>query len=262
MNKAFFFDIDGTLCHGSDDGIVIPNSAKESIIKLRDKGYKVFVATGRPEMFIPEIVYDIEFDGVICANGSVIKISNEMVYEKRFSNDFIGRLFDFCDEHGYSYMLEGDKAYVKDKEDVLILDLFDKLHLDRCHLCDEYDMNNSVTYNISIMGDVDEELVYNFFGDEYLFAKQDFAKFIDIYHKDSTKADGIRRILEHLKLDEFKSYAFGDGGNDLQMIKYADFGVAMGNARDELKEVADYVTTDVDKDGIENALKHLKILDQ
>ena len=54
--------------------------------------------------------------------------------------------------------------------------------------------------------------------------------------------------------------AFGDGGNDIEMLRYAGTGVAMGNADDAVKAAADYVTTSVDDDGIMNALKHFGLI--
>ena len=54
--------------------------------------------------------------------------------------------------------------------------------------------------------------------------------------------------------------AFGDGGNDMAMLRFAGIGVAMGNANDEVKAVADYVTDGVDHDGVMNALRHFGIL--
>ncbi len=76
-NKAFFFDIDGTLCYEGEQGMILPKSTKKSIEALVSKGYKVFVATGRPEVFLPSIVLDNIKDGIICANGSVVKIGDE-----------------------------------------------------------------------------------------------------------------------------------------------------------------------------------------
>lgn len=55
-------------------------------------------------------------------------------------------------------------------------------------------------------------------------------------------------------------YAFGDSNNDAEMIKAAGHGIAMGNACNELKAIADYVTTDIDEDGIMNALKHFELI--
>lgn len=54
--------------------------------------------------------------------------------------------------------------------------------------------------------------------------------------------------------------AFGDGGNDISMLKFVRIGVAMGNAGDNVKEVADFVTEDVDNDGVEAALIHFGLL--
>ena len=54
--------------------------------------------------------------------------------------------------------------------------------------------------------------------------------------------------------------AFGDGGNDVSMLRHAAIGVAMGNAVDEVKEHANYITTSVDEDGVANALKHFSII--
>jgi hydroxymethylpyrimidine pyrophosphatase-like HAD family hydrolase len=54
--------------------------------------------------------------------------------------------------------------------------------------------------------------------------------------------------------------AFGDGGNDLPMVRDAAVGVAMGNACDELKSVADYITSSVDEDGVSRALEHFGLI--
>lgn len=60
--------------------------------------------------------------------------------------------------------------------------------------------------------------------------------------------------------DRKKTMAFGDGGNDISMLRHAAIGVAMGNANDDVKETADYITTSVDEDGIQKALKHFGII--
>ena len=54
--------------------------------------------------------------------------------------------------------------------------------------------------------------------------------------------------------------AFGDGGNDISMIKVAGIGVAMGNANESLKPVADYITSSVDEDGVEKAMREFGVI--
>lgn len=83
---------------------------------------------------------------------------------------------------------------------------------------------------------------------------------IDIVEKGVNKGNCVKRLCQLLKVDKKDTIAFGDGSNDIEMIQEVGIGVAMGNAIDELKKVADYVTDDVDHDGIYNALKEFKII--
>ena len=85
-------------------------------------------------------------------------------------------------------------------------------------------------------------------------------EFTDITANGADKGKGILAIAQHEGLDASHTIAFGDGGNDTSMILQAGIGIAMGNAIDELKQQADYVTTSVDDDGVLNALRHFGII--
>ena len=82
----------------------------------------------------------------------------------------------------------------------------------------------------------------------------------DVYAKDQTKATGIKHLLEYLQVDVKDTFAFGDGHNDKEMIEYCGIGVAMGNAIEKVKNASDYVTDDIDNDGIYNAMKYFKLI--
>ena len=84
--------------------------------------------------------------------------------------------------------------------------------------------------------------------------------FVDFNEKHCSKATGIDRFLTYFNIDRSYTMAFGDGGNDISMLKHAAIGVAMDNATDNVKEAADYVTNSVDEDGIVNALKYFNLL--
>ena len=84
--------------------------------------------------------------------------------------------------------------------------------------------------------------------------------FMDFNPKGLTKADGIGAVIRHLGITREETMAFGDGGNDIDMLRYAGIGVAMGNAEDHVKQAADHVTATVDEDGIGKALRHFGIL--
>ena len=84
--------------------------------------------------------------------------------------------------------------------------------------------------------------------------------FADVDTKGGGKHIGVDKIIEYYKIDISETMAFGDGGNDLSMIEHCAIGIAMGNANEKLKKAADYITDDVDNDGIYKALKHFKII--
>ena len=84
--------------------------------------------------------------------------------------------------------------------------------------------------------------------------------FTDIVPAGGSKQAGMKKILEYYGIRNEECMAFGDGGNDIPMLQYAGIGVAMGNARPEVQQVANFVTRSVDDDGILFALKHFGIL--
>ena len=83
---------------------------------------------------------------------------------------------------------------------------------------------------------------------------------VDIIADTGGKTEGIREYCRINNIQQEETMAFGDGENDMDMLKYVHIGVAMGNADPCVKEIADYVTGPVDGDGIADALKHLGIL--
>ena len=80
--------------------------------------------------------------------------------------------------------------------------------------------------------------------------------FADVIPADGGKAQGMARMLERFGLGFDQCIAFGDGGNDIEMLRAAGIGVAMGNAAPAVKAAADYITDSVDEDGIWNAAVH------
>ena len=84
--------------------------------------------------------------------------------------------------------------------------------------------------------------------------------FTDIVPLGSSKRVGIDKMLEHYHIGLDECMAFGDGGNDIQMLSHVGIGVAMGNAAEDVMSAAGYVTPSVDENGVYNALKHFNII--
>ena len=84
--------------------------------------------------------------------------------------------------------------------------------------------------------------------------------FTDITADGADKGRGIELMAARFGISIDETMAFGDGGNDIPMLRRAGVGVAMGNAQPAIQAEADYVTTSVDDDGVRNALLHWKVI--
>ncbi len=85
-------------------------------------------------------------------------------------------------------------------------------------------------------------------------------KVFEIIPKGFSKASGIQKICEYLKIRREDTYAFGDSSNDLEMLQYAGYGISMGNGTIEAKRAADYVTADIWDDGIKKGLQQFSLI--
>lgn len=263
MIKAIFFDIDGTLVPARA-GIIQP-SAAEAIRQAREKGVKVFISSGRCLQWIDNLG-DTEFDGYVTANGSLCLLQDKKtpVWRRTVDPSDIERLKAFSEttsmpivaipEHGriISTRIDDDMRGALDE---LCISDFDIAPL------------SSVDPNVGIIqlmafGPEEERRNSGLFGDvlRHCDVTSWNPHFCDIIPNGSDKGVGITKMAEHFGITIDETMAFGDGGNDIGMIKTAGIGVAMGNAAQTVKDAADYVTTDVDRDGVVNAFRHFGIL--
>jgi len=82
----------------------------------------------------------------------------------------------------------------------------------------------------------------------------------EISPKDRSKGTGMYDVMNDYGFKKDEVCAFGDGGNDIEMLKMAGLGIAMGNGRQECKDAADYIADDISKDGLYKAIKHFGFL--
>lgn len=259
MIKAVFFDIDGTLV--SYDTHKIPPSAKESILRLRKNGIKVFIATGRPFAAVNNLE-DCEFDGFITVNGAFcMTAQKETIFKQSIPPGEIRSFLHYqqtCGEFPCMVATESDifiNQVNKDAEEVFTLINFpfpQRKKLDE--LLDREIFQLVAFFNESR----EEEIMKN------VLPGCDAARwnplFADIVSKGISKQIGIDKVLAHYGFQLDEAMAFGDGGNDLQMLRHVPASIAMGNASDQVKEAASYVTDTVDNDGIWKALKHFSVI--
>ncbi|MEI0559104.1 Cof-type HAD-IIB family hydrolase [Brachyspira intermedia] len=265
MIKAVFFDIDGTLV--SFNTHKISDSSKEAIKILKEKGIKVFIASGRA-MFQIDNLDGLDFDGYITINGGSCLVKDngdyKEIYRVSLDKDDLFALVDYLNKDKFPCtVITSDNLFINYTGDII------------SHL---YGMANvrvpeSRDFNDYVPNNYDKILQLNIFVDEnkekYLMnnvlknskSSRWHFSFADVNSKYSGKDIGIDKIIEYCGINLSETMALGDGGNDIGMIKHAAIGVAMGNANENVKEIADYITDDVDNDGVYKALKHFNILD-
>lgn len=257
MVKAIFFDIDGTLV--SFDTHRVPSSTWEALDKLRAKGIKLFIASGRHKRSINNLG-DWQADGYVTLNGGMCWVGDELIYKHPIAESDVHALIDhlktdesfpcvFVQDHDSPInMLNGDTH-----------EIFTMLNYPVPQVRPIEEMENKQTYQLIAFFRKDKERQMM-----ELMPNCDATRwtplFTDVIPKGSSKWIGILEMLKHFGIDPADTMAFGDGGNDIEMLRNIPIGVAMGNADEEVKQAADYVTDSVDDDGISNALKHFGLL--
>jgi Cof subfamily protein (haloacid dehalogenase superfamily) len=263
MKKAFFFDIDGTLVHKVKDKLVVSDKNLKAIKELRKQGYKTFIATGRTHSFVPQEVLELPMDGFITANGSVVEIAGEVIYEKLFPQNAIKHVLEFCKKHDHNWLFEGKLAYTDNLESKPLVSFYNNVVVNKDKMFEvSYDeLKGRIVYNALILGiDIDVVGLQHKLGDGFVTAPHPEHGYVDCYLEGNTKADGIDKAVKHLGLEDCETYAFGDGNNDLEMFDRVDVAVAMENATDELKEKASFITKANYHDGVYHALVKLDLV--
>lgn len=258
MVKAIFFDIDGTLV--SFNTHTLPQTAITALKQLREKGIKVFIATGRKLESINNLG-TLEFDGYITLNGAYCLLGkDQVIYKHPMDANDIKALIQYI-EHEEEFpcaLVEEDGIYLNYKNQAA-QDVFDLIKFPEPPIRPLSENKGKDVYQlIAFFTEGQEERIMSVI--PHCEATRWHALFADVVPQGSSKAVGIDKICEHFGFSIDETMAFGDGGNDMAMIQHAGIGVAMGNAGEEVKAVADYVTTSVDEDGVLHALTHFGIL--
>jgi Cof subfamily protein (haloacid dehalogenase superfamily) len=254
---ALFFDIDGTLLDSKTHSI--PESTISVLNTLADRGYTICIASGRSAFMIKDLNLQglVPWKYIICGNGHVTLDEHFNVIRQLFvPPETIKALVERADQHRIVVSLDGPDGSMLTREP------------------DEYVFTSHAYYHEPIP---EFKAYQNERIDKIIiFEKEDFdwsifADLIDFEIKPTmtTAADvmmsGVSKhsaILDVLKTNNYPDYyiAFGDSMNDYEMLNHAPISVAMGNAVDEIKKIAHYVTDDVDQDGIAKMLKQLGYL--
>ncbi len=260
MVKAAFFDIDGTLV--SFKTHTMPESTKRALAALRRNGVKVFIATGRAPNNIEFIKKMFDFDGFVCFNGLLcFDADGTVLYDRPLPRRDIDAVLPYMNERKIACCFEMADRQVFNLVDQRVRDLLAFVNMPDVAPEDIVDVSKIAKsfYQLSayVLPEEEADLMRHM---PDCKAMRWHELFVNIVGKDGGKPVGIAKVCEKYGYGINDVIAFGDGGNDIDMLKSVGIGVAMGNAGENVKEIADYVTTSVDGDGIRNALKHFELI--
>ncbi len=246
--KYLFFDIDGTLTTVNPGGI-IPKSTLNTIKKLKENGHFVAIATGRAQHFSLEFADQAGINNIVSDGGHGLTLNGKLIDIEPLNRTLALEVIDIM-------LANNIKTYVA---------------IDNTNYLYTNVNNPSLNHYSTIINDPDfdffkQKKIFKIFLEitveqEKQFKILDHVSYVR-YHPDSIiiepddKFKGITNMMNYLNAPLEDIVVFGDGKNDYSMFQKAPFSIAMGNAIDELKEIASFVTKCSNDDGIEYACRH------
>jgi hypothetical protein len=259
--KILSFDMDMTLL--DDKTNEIPKSALEAIDKVRDDCY-IVIATGRDlsQPMNKPLLDLLRPDGLVHINGMKVTVEGEDILDKRFGSQLSKDVIEFAnaknmclltlvDSVQYYSNLEGLKKFEDTKlnyDDILGRKLIpmEKVNVDRI-------------YSMGLVGSDEEANLLQEAFPQIKVTEVFHSLWYDVIAKGVSKAVGMEYLLKHFNKTWEDVIAFGDSMNDYEIMSHAGFSVAMGNSSEKLKKIADFVTKDIDDDGIAYAMRNIMI---
>lgn len=262
MIKICTIDLDGTLF---DDKKKISLENKKAIQEAKKNGCRIVIATGRPYQGVLPVLEQLDLlsdeDYVICYNGA--KVFNTKTQELIFSNTISGKDVKKIYQESkklntYFHAFQKDETLITDRHNpytnvevtinkivdhiVDINSLQDKEEFLKCMMVGSEETVTNAINNLSP----------NYF-DSYSVVRS-ASIFLEFLNKSTNKGTALEHLAEYLNISMDETMAIGDAGNDLAMIEKAGIGVAMVNGYEEVKRVANYITTSNEDSGVAKAL--------
>ena len=249
MSKLIVLDLDGTLLRNDK---TVSNETINVLLKFKEANNKILFATARPPRdaykYVPEILRN---NPIICYNGACMIDNQELVYKKELSKKDTLEITEIAEKWGYNQIcIEiNDKLYSNfDTSEFFGNALNQKVNL--------AEMNFEKAYKVIICSK--KTISQNFVNSLPNSCKgviTDRGELCQIMNREASKWTSTKQLSEKLGMSIDDIIAFGDDYNDLEMIKNAGIGIAMGNAEESVKKVADFVTNTNMNDGIANYIK-------
>lgn len=260
--KLVAVDMDGTLLNSKGE---ISEATVAAIGKLVDTGVIFTISTGRPVQGVEKYNSLLQLKGpVISYNGAMIfdLASGETLFHHGLLRADAAKIYELGLKYDATMCIwAGNQLYgnkMNEKlHDYKKLSGVEPLEVENFETLLDIGVTKILWYEdvevvAKIMAELDEVSAGIFAEVTYCTSKPTFLEF---FNSNVSKAEAIKKIGEIYGIKREEIIAIGDGSNDLEMIEYAGLGVAMANANDQLKNMANHVTTSNDEDGVAKVIE-------
>ncbi len=254
------FDLDMTLLdHRNWE---IPETAMEAVERLRAHSI-IAVASGR-NMDAPYSVAYRELlrpDAIIHTNGTRVVAEGRTIYEHQMDKERLRRLLAFAIEQGLAVGLSDDEGDFYTEPGMV--EEIDRKRWGKTQrqFKDPWMLMEMPVKTLTYVGRPEGAALLEAQFPEFKFPLFAGRMGADIVEREASKAEGLKRLCDFYGMDLSQTVAFGDSMNDIEIIQEAGIGVAMGNAVEELKAAADFVTDEIGRDGVWNACVKLGLFE-
>ncbi|WP_214480596.1 Cof-type HAD-IIB family hydrolase [Bacillus sp. SM2101] len=257
MNPAVIaLDLDGTLLNNEKH---ITNRNLQAVLNCYNNGKKIIIATARPPRtvkdFLPTVLREVS--SFVYYNGALV-VDHLSHFEEHISisKKITARVFDYCLDYDQNCSVSVE---VRDKwfanEEICDASIFNVKYRPRILPFEQ--LKEFEATKLLLTGFNDAKKLQELFGEYVKLIVTDNGKLIQIMNKNVSKKTGILRLCNHFGVKQSDVIVFGDDYNDLDMFNMNGYGIAMANAVQELKEIADEVTDTNDNDGVAKILERM-----
>lgn len=254
-------DLDDTLL--LNDG-TISNKTKEKIFEAMKKGIYIVLASGRPTFAIKDIADELQLKTngyIISYNGArIIDYKNEnTIYRADITKEQVKKVYDFAKENNAFMQTYDDNNIITEKSNEYT-EIESKIT--KMPILEKKDFINSLPKTLvkalilqesEYLEKLEIKVKQQMKNEMYITRTKPF--FLEFMNIEVDKSKSILRLCEKLNISKEEVIAVGDSYNDISMVKVAGLGVAMGNAIDELKSIANYITDTNENDGVAKVIQ-------
>lgn len=263
--RAIALDLDGTLTNNKKE---VTPATRKALLTAQENGANIILASGRPTFGIEPVAESLELSTrggyILSYNGGKIIdwCTKEEIYSQHLPNNMIPTLYNYAKEHGYALLgYVGKEIITESADDKYVAEesRINKMPIRKVdNLLANLEPNPTkllMTAEPIVAMEAEKELLA-LVGDRMdVYRSAPF--FVELVPKGIDKAQSLLRLLAKLNLTPQDMIAFGDGYNDLSMLRLAGMGVAMSNAAPEVRSEANYVTLSNEEDGVAVAINKL-----